>query len=179
MESLIEALSNELEVDLPKSMIDIEVRNNIEQTAQRFAQQGIDVKSTFTPELIKSLAESNRPQAEKNVIKSLALRALSEEENIKIADEDVELKMKEYELEIKNSSNKIDINKLREVIKNDLLTEKILTWLEQHSEINEITESTTKKTKSSSKVSSKSTKTEKKKSSSKINSKSKKTNKKS
>ena len=44
-------------------MIDTEVRNNIEQTAQRFAQQGLDVKSTFTPELVKSLAESTRPQA--------------------------------------------------------------------------------------------------------------------
>merc|ERR1711907_506329 len=63
IEALIDALSKELEVEIPKSMIDLEVQHNIEQTAQRFAQQGLDVKSTFTPELIKSLAESSRPQA--------------------------------------------------------------------------------------------------------------------
>merc|ERR1711907_705893 len=68
IEALIDALSKELEVEIPKSMIDLEVQHNIEQTAQRFAQQGLDVKSTFTPELIKSLAESSRPQAEKNVL---------------------------------------------------------------------------------------------------------------
>ena len=67
IEALMDALSNELDVEIPKAMIDIEVRNNIEQTAQRFAQQGMDIKSTFTPELVKSLAESTRPQAEKNV----------------------------------------------------------------------------------------------------------------
>ena len=63
----MDALSKELDAEIPKAMIDIEVRNNIEQTAQRFAQQGMDIKSTFTPELVKSLAESTRPQAEKNV----------------------------------------------------------------------------------------------------------------
>ena len=56
IEALMDALSKELDAEIPKSMIDLEVRNNIEQTAQRFAQQGLDVKSTFTPELVKSLA---------------------------------------------------------------------------------------------------------------------------
>ena len=58
-------------------MIDIEVRNNIEQTAQRFAQQGLDVKSTFTPELVKSLAESTRPQAEKKRSKKFSFKSIS------------------------------------------------------------------------------------------------------
>ena len=47
--------------EIPKSMIDIEVRNNIEQTAQRFAQQGLDVKSTFTPELAVSYTHLTLP----------------------------------------------------------------------------------------------------------------------
>jgi trigger factor len=47
----------------------------------------MDIKSTFTPELVKSLAESTRPQAEKNVQRNLALKALSEREKITVEDE--------------------------------------------------------------------------------------------
>ena len=167
IEALIGALSKELEVEIPKSMIDLEVQSNIEQTAQRFAQQGMDIKSTFTPELVKSLAESTRPEAEKNVLRNLSLKALSEKEKINISDKEVDKKLKEYEDEINNSPNKIDIGRLREVIRNDLLKEKLISWLEDNSEIIEtkVKDAKTKKKPSKVKdkvVKSKSTKSSKK-----------------
>merc|ERR1712159_886354 len=137
IEALMDALSNELDAEIPKSMIDLEVRNNIEQTAQRFAQQGLDVKSTFTPELIKSLAESTRPQAEKNVQRNLALKALSEKENITVEQEEIDIKMKEYGDAISKSSKQIDIEKLTDIVRNDLLKEKLIIWLEENSEVKE------------------------------------------
>ena len=136
-EALIDALTKELDAEIPKSMIDIEVRNNIEQTAQRFAQQGLDIKSTFTPELVKSLAESTRPQAEKNVQRNLALKALSEKENITVDEKEIDLKMKDYEEAISKASKQIDTQKLADVIHNDLLKEKLVIWLEKNSEIKE------------------------------------------
>ncbi len=144
IEALMDALSEELDAEIPKSMIDIEVRNNIEQTAQRFAQQGMDIKSTFTPELVKSLAESTRPQAEKNVQRNLALKALSEKENIVVENIEIEEKMKEYEDEISKSPKQIDIQKLKDIIRNDLLKEKLITWLEENSTVKEINEKSTK-----------------------------------
>merc|ERR1712054_660442 len=154
--------------EIPKSMIDIEVRNNMEQTAQRFAQQGLDVKSTFTPELVKSLAESTRPQAEKNVQKNLALKALAEKENITVEKDEIDLKMKDYEDAISQSSKQIDIKKLTEVVSNDLLKEKLIIWLEENSEVKEKatkTSKTTKATKKTTKTSktSKTSKTQNKK----------------
>ena len=139
------------------------MRNNIEQTAQRFAQQGLDVKSTFTPELVKSLAESTRPQAEKNVQRNLALKALAEKENITIDKNEIDLKMKEYEDVISKSAKNIDIEKLTEVISNDLLKEKLIIWLEENSEVKEKTTKTSKATKTSkpTKTASKPTKTSK------------------
>ena len=144
IEALMDALSNELDAEIPKSMIDLEVRNNIEQTAQRFAQQGLDVKSTFTPELVKSLAESTRPQAEKNVQRNLALKALSEKENITIEQEAIDTKMKEYGDAISKSSKQIDIQKLTDIVRNDLLKEKLINWLEENSEVKEKTTKSTK-----------------------------------
>ena len=146
VEALMDALSKELDAEIPKAMIDIEVRNNIEQTAQRFAQQGMDIKSTFTPELVKSLAESTRPQAEKNVQRNLALKALSEREKITVEDEEIDQKMKEYEDEISKSPKQIDIQKLKDVVRNDLLQEKLITWLEENSAVKEINEKTSKLT---------------------------------
>ena len=145
VEALMDALSKELDAEIPKAMIDIEVRNNIEQTAQRFAQQGMDIKSTFTPELVKSLAESTRPQAEKNVQRNLALKALSEREKITVEDEEIDQKMKEYEDEISKSPKQIDIQKLKDVVRNDLLQEKLITWLEENSAVKEISEKATTK----------------------------------
>ncbi len=144
IEALIDALSKELEVEIPKSMIDLEVQHNIEQTAQRFAQQGLDVKSTFTPELVKSLAESSRPQAEKNVLTTLAFKALAEKEKIDVEETDIDKKLKEFEEEIKKSSNKIDIEKLREAIRNDLIKDKLIDWLDNNSEVIEKKVSKTK-----------------------------------
>ncbi len=162
IEALIDGITNELDAAIPKSMIDMEVRNNIEQTAQRFAQQGLDVKSTFTPELVKSLAESSRPQAEKNVQRNLALKALAEQENITVEKNEIDQKVKEFEAEIAKSPNKIDIEKLKDVIKNDLIKDKLITWLEENSEIKEITDQNTKATKKTSKGSNIKPKTNKK-----------------
>jgi len=152
IEALLEALTKELVAEIPKSMIDLEVRNNIEQTAQRFAQQGLDIKSTFTPDLVKSLAESTRPQAEKNVQRNLALKALAQRENIRVEKEEIDLKMKDYEDEISKSKKQIDIQKLNEVISNDLLKEKLIIWLEENSEVKEKTTKTSKATKTSKKT---------------------------
>ena len=153
VEALMDALSKELDTEIPKAMIDIEVRNNIEQTAQRFAQQGMDIKSTFTPELVKSLAESTRPQAEKNVQRNLALRALSEKEKITVESDEIDQKMKEYEDEISKSSKQIDLQKLKDAVRDDLLKEKLINWLEQNSTIKETSkkETTKKETKSTKK----------------------------
>ena len=57
--------------------------------------------------------------------------------------------MKEYEEAISQSSKQIDIKKLKEVISNDLLKEKLIVWLEQNSQVKEKTTKTSKATKTS------------------------------
>ena len=54
--------------------------------------------------------------------------------------------MKEYEEEISKSSKQIDIKKLENVVRNDLLQEKLITWLEENSAVKEINEKATKLT---------------------------------
>ena len=135
-ESLLDALVKELEVELPKSLIDQEVRVIVEQTAQNFAQQGIDVKSMFTPEIVKSLMESSKGEAEKKLRQKLALNALAKSEKIEVSESEINSKLKEVEADIKLSKEKnIDANRLKEAITDDLLQEKLFTWLEENNTI--------------------------------------------
>jgi len=147
--SLLDALIKELEVDLPKSLIDQEVRVIVEQTAQNFAQQGIDVKSMFTPELVKSLMESSKGEAEKKLRQKLALKALASSEKIEVSEKEINSKLKEVEAEIKASKEKnIDADRLQEAIKDDLLQEKLFAWLEEN---NTVVEKAQEKSKNQSK----------------------------
>ena len=63
--------------------------------------------------------------------------------------------MKEYEDEISKSPKQIDIQKLTDVVRNDLLKEKLITWLEENSSIKEISKKATKSNPKSSKSTSK------------------------
>jgi len=165
--SLLEALVKELEVELPKSLIDQEVRIIVEQTAQNFAQQGIDVKSMFTPELVKSLMESSKSEAEKKLRQKLALNALAKLEKIEVPQKEINSKIKEVEAEIKLSKEKnIDADRLKEAIADDLLQEKLFIWLEENNTVIEkepekSTEKSPKKTTSKANKEKKSSKTPK------------------
>lgn len=135
-DSLLAALVKELDVELPKSLIDQEVRVIVEQTAQNFAQQGIDVKSMFTPELVKSLMESSKGEAEKKLRHKLALNALAKSEKIEVSQKEINSKLKEVEADIKLSNEKnIDENRLKEAITDDLLQEKLFVWLEENNTV--------------------------------------------
>ena len=136
-ESLLKALVNELEVDIPNTLIEQEVRNIVENTAQNFAQQGIDVKSVFTPELVQSLMKSSRKEAEENVRRQLALNALAKAENIEVVEKDLQTKLKEVKNEL-GDERKIDEERLKQAVSDDLLQEKLLQWLEENNIVKEI-----------------------------------------
>ena len=135
-DALIAALVEQLEVELPESLVQQEVRNLVEQTAGQFAQQGMDVKSLFTPELVRNLMESSRPEAEERLRRSLALSALAEAEGLKVEDGDIDAKVKEVKKQLAGQGD-IDPQRLRDAVIDDLLREKLLGWLEDNSTVTE------------------------------------------
>jgi len=134
--ALVEALVEQLEVELPETLVQQEIRNLIEQTAGQIAEQGMDVKKLFTPELVRSLMDTSRPEAEQRLRRSLALKALGEAEGISVEDEALEAKVKEISRGLSQQSN-IDPQRLRQAVADDLLQDKLLDWLEANSTISE------------------------------------------
>jgi trigger factor len=135
-DALLQALVEQLEVELPETLIQQEIRSLIEQTAGQIAQQGMDVKKLFTPDLVRSLMDTSRPEAEQRLRRNLALKALAHAEAIEVAAEDLETKVKELSRELSQKGN-IDPQRLRQVVADDLLQEKLLTWLESNSSLSE------------------------------------------
>lgn len=135
-DALLKALVAELEVELPETLIQREIRSLIEQTASQIAQQGMDIKKLFTPELVRSLQESSRPEAEERLRRSLALKALAAAESIELEAKEVETKLRELSRGLNEGAN-IDPARLREAVSEDLLRDKLLEWLESHSTLTE------------------------------------------
>ena len=135
-EALLEALVEQLEVELPETRIQQEMRNLVEQTASQIAQQGMDVKKVFTADVVRSLMDTSRPEAEKRLRRSLALRALAVAEKIEVPAAEVATRVTEVRLELSNQPN-LDEEKLRLAVADDLLQEKLLEWLEAHATVSE------------------------------------------
>ena len=133
-DALLAALVEQLEVELPESLIQQEVRNLVEQTAGQFAQQGMDVKSLFTPELVRNLMDSSRPEAEERLRRSLALTALAESEKLTVEDSDIDTKLEDVKQQLSGERD-IDPERLRQAVLDDLLQEKLLGWLEENSTV--------------------------------------------
>ena len=156
--ALIEALVEQLEVDLPKTLIDQEVRIIVEKTAQQFAQQGMDVKSMFTPDLVKSLMESSKEEAEASLRRKLALQALAAVEKISVEEKEIDIKLKEVSQELSGEKN-IDPKRLRDAVVDDLLEEKLFKWLDENNNV--LTKNSEESTKNNSNASAKKTKSKK------------------
>ena len=135
-DALLAALVEQLEVELPETLVQEEIISLLEQTAGQLAQQGMDVKKLFTPQLIQSLRETSRPEAEERLKRSLALKALAAAEKLELEASEIDAKVKELSRGFSDSS-RIDPNRLRQAVQEDLMREKLLGWLESNSTVTE------------------------------------------
>jgi trigger factor len=135
-DALLAALVEQLEVELPETLVQQEIRNLIEQTAGQIAQQGMDVKKLFTPDLVRSLMDTSRPEAEQRLRRSLALQALASAENIRVEDDALEARLREVRRELSEKDN-VDPERLRAAVASDLLQDALLEWLEANSTVTE------------------------------------------
>jgi trigger factor len=96
----------------------------------------MDVKKLFTPDLVRSLMDTSRPEAEQRLKRSLALQALASAESISVEADALEAKVKEVSRELAQQGN-VDPQRLRQVVADDLLQQTLLDWLEANSSISD------------------------------------------
>ncbi len=131
---LLDALVEEVEVDLPETVIINETNFLINQLASRLQSQGMDVKRLFPADALDGLRDRFRDEAIGRVKRTLALAEVAAQESLKIETETLEARYQEVFDQIDDKKN-IDRDRLREVLEDELLKEKVVGWLKEHSEV--------------------------------------------
>ncbi len=139
-QALTKELVKNVEVDLPETLINQEVDTMLTQTAMQLSRQGIDVKRLFTQDTIPELRERSRPEAIDSIKRSLALQEVAKRESIKVESAEIDTRFAEVMAQYKDKD--IDQDRLREVVADELLTEKILDWLQANANIELVAEGT-------------------------------------
>ena len=143
-EALINALVEHLDAEIPNTLIQREVDFLLTQTIMQFSRQGIDVNKLLTREIVDNMRKQARPEAVDRLKRTLALGEVAKQEGISVDDDALEAKVEETMAEIEDV-NQIDPERLVQVLKEELLQEKILAWLEGVNTVELVPEGSLKK----------------------------------
>lgn len=131
--ALVEALLQDLEVELPETLITNEVNFLLAQTANRLQEQGLDINRLLTPEVIPEMRQRLRPEAIARIKRTLALAEVAKRESIQVPPEEIEARCQELIQDL--SDRKLDRDRLQEVVQEELLQKKVLQWLKDHGQV--------------------------------------------
>jgi trigger factor len=138
--ALLDELVKHLEVEIPETLIRREVDYSITQTAMRLSEQGMDVRKTFTQDVISVLRDQARPEAISRIQRTLALGEVAKQESITVEAAEVDAKVEEILKDY--SDQEVDRDRLRQVIEEDLLKDKIIAYLEENGAVELVPEGT-------------------------------------
>lgn len=95
--SVVEAVAEKAEIDIPEKMIEVELDQMYQTMAFSFQQQGIPLDSylEYTGTNKEQWREENTAEAQKRVRATLTLEAIAEKEGIVISDEEMDTKIAE------------------------------------------------------------------------------------
>lgn len=143
-QAVLDELLNHVEVDIPETLIEREVTFMINQTAMQLQNQGIDVRQLFTPDMIERLRENSRPDATQRIKRTLAMGEVAKLESIQVQPDELDAKVAELlkELADQKYDQPIDPERIQAVVSEDLLKEKIVDWLIEHSTFELVPEGT-------------------------------------
>jgi trigger factor len=140
-QALLEELVKHLDAEIPNTLIQREVDFLLTQTIMQLSNQGLDVNKLLTPELVSGMRERTRPDAVARLQRTLALGEVAKHANIAVDEAEIKAKSDEMMAGISDPS-RVDPQRLREVVQEDLLQDKILTWLEENCTIELVPEGT-------------------------------------
>lgn len=136
--ALLDEILKGVEAELPETLIRNEVNFLITQTATRLQSQGVDIKQLFTEEMLPTMRERVRPEAVTRLKRTLALAEIAKQESIQVEVQEVDERVQTIREQYRD--RQVDLDRLREVVEEELLHEKVVKWLREHSQIEFISE---------------------------------------
>ena len=107
--NVVQKVVDNAKMDIPEPMIDLQVRNMIEDYARRMQSQGITMEQymQFTGSTMEQMQEQMRPQAERRIRTRLVLEAVVAKEDLKASEDAVEAEIKKMSEEYKMEPDKV------------------------------------------------------------------------
>ncbi|MGB3670270.1 MAG: trigger factor [Phormidesmis sp.] len=133
-QALLDELVQHIEAEIPKTLVMREVDFIVTQTAMQLSRQGLDLSKFLTKDLVDNMRENARPEAVERLRRTLALGEIAKQESIEVTEEEVSARAEEMMAEVEDPSQ-VDLERLNQVVNEDLLKEKILAWLKENSKV--------------------------------------------
>lgn len=135
------ALADLVEIDAPEAMVNGDLQARVQNTVQRFQQQGISLDQWLaaTGQDPAAFVESLREQSTRAVKVDLALRAVAQAESIEISDDDVEHELERIAAQVNEKVSTVRRAYERNDAIADLVSQmrksRALDWLLHHVEV--------------------------------------------
>lgn len=137
--AVLDALTAELEVELPASLVQQELEYLVKQQAS-YLQERIDpsmIKQLFTKELVEEMRRLNLPEAITRLKRKAALDEIVSKENLTVDQSTLNERVADTleALKNQNQDKNIDRERLVSMIREEMMTEAAVSWLIEHSQI--------------------------------------------
>ncbi len=135
--AIVDAILEGTTLELPATLVNREVEFLANQTFQDFQRRGIDPAALFTEENLPQIRAQFQEEASKRLKRTLALAEVARTEKLTVDQAALDVRVEE----LVAASPDLDRKAVVDFVQNELLTQKILDWLAEHSTIELITES--------------------------------------
>ena len=138
-EAVIKAVVDDMKVEIPTGMIELEVENMLKDIEQRLAYQGLKLEQylQMMNKTEEDMKKEYEPQAIEGIKSRLALEAVIKAEKIKVTAKDVDAKMKEMAKNYGKEDDKefLKNENVKNYIKQGLESEKAIDFLVENAKI--------------------------------------------
>ena len=138
-EAVVKALCENVKVQIPSGMVEMEIDNMIRDIEQRLSYQGLKLEQylQMMGKTMEDMRKEYEPQAINGIKSRLALEAVIKAEKIKATDKEIDEKMKEMAKNYgkENDEDFIKNENVRNYIKEGLESEKAIDFLVKNAKI--------------------------------------------
>ncbi len=141
--AILKAILETTEVELPETLVQQETTQLLAQSLHTLQQQqGMEVKDVrkwlaqLPPETLNQLMERYRPEAIERLRRTLALGAIIRQEQIAVGPTELEVEVQEVLSAYAQQGVRVDPERLRRVVHEELLTRKAMAWLKSQTTVN-------------------------------------------
>ncbi len=133
--ALIDAIVANIEVELPETLIEREIRTSIAETLQSLSGEGLDVRGILqNEEVIAGLKERARPEAMENLTRTLTLAEIIKAEQIGVGQTELEMKVRDFYATYPYE-DKPDPQRVVQFMREEVLKSKAFVWLRDNNTI--------------------------------------------